>query len=86
MKKKKVRISISKCLISAAKNRRANQTAHAILSAPTVFWQYFFHTSVFYIFLIPFTNFFRMRPDPNWERCGKTETMEHLLCEFENYY
>ncbi len=27
----------------------------------------------------------RMRPDPNCERCGKTETMEHLLCECENY-
>jgi hypothetical protein len=26
-----------------------------------------------------------MRPDPNCERCGKTETMEHLLCECENY-
>ncbi len=34
--KKKVGISISKCLKSAAKNRRANQTARAILSAPTV--------------------------------------------------
>ncbi len=29
-------ISISKCLKSAAKNRRANQTARAILTAPTV--------------------------------------------------
>jgi hypothetical protein len=27
----------------------------------------------------------RMRPDPNCDRCGKTETMEHLLCECENY-
>jgi hypothetical protein len=26
-----------------------------------------------------------MRPDPNCERCSKTETMEHLLCECENY-
>ncbi len=34
--KKNVGISISKCLKSAAKNRRANQTARAILSAPTV--------------------------------------------------
>ncbi len=31
-----VGISISKCLKSAAKNRCANQTARAILSAPTV--------------------------------------------------
>ncbi len=37
--KKNVGISISKCLKSAAKNRRANQTARAILSAPTVFVQ-----------------------------------------------
>ncbi len=35
--KKNVGISISKCLKSAAKNRCANQTARAILSAPTVF-------------------------------------------------
>ncbi len=34
--KKNVAISIFKCLKSAAKNRRANQTARAILSAPTV--------------------------------------------------
>jgi hypothetical protein len=34
--KKNVGISIFKCLKSAAKNRRANQTARAILSAPTV--------------------------------------------------
>ncbi len=34
--KKNVGISIYKCLKSAAKNRRANQTARAILSAPTV--------------------------------------------------
>jgi hypothetical protein len=34
--KKKVGISISKYLKSAAKNRHANQTARAILSAPTV--------------------------------------------------
>ncbi len=34
--KKNGGISISKCLKSAAKNRRANQTARAILSAPTV--------------------------------------------------
>jgi hypothetical protein len=34
--KKNVGISISKCLKSAAKNRRTNQTARAILSAPTV--------------------------------------------------
>jgi hypothetical protein len=27
----------------------------------------------------------RMRPEPNCERCGKTETMEHLLCESEKY-
>jgi hypothetical protein len=27
----------------------------------------------------------RMRLDPNCDRCGKTETMEHLLCECENY-
>jgi hypothetical protein len=27
----------------------------------------------------------RMRLDPNCERCGKVETMEHLLCECENY-
>jgi hypothetical protein len=27
----------------------------------------------------------RMRPDPNCDRCGKTETMEHLLCECEYY-
>jgi hypothetical protein len=26
-----------------------------------------------------------MRPDPNCDRCGKTETMEHLLCVCENY-
>ena len=38
--KKNVGISISKCLKSAAKNRRANQTARAILSAPTVLWYY----------------------------------------------
>ncbi len=35
--KKNVGISISKCLKSAAKNRRANQTARAILTAPTVY-------------------------------------------------
>ncbi len=35
--KKNVGISISKCLKSGAKNRRANQTARAILSAPTVY-------------------------------------------------
>ncbi len=34
--KKNVGICISKCLKSAAKNRRANQTARAILTAPTV--------------------------------------------------
>jgi hypothetical protein len=34
--KKNVGISISKCLKSAAKNRRTNQTARAILSPPTV--------------------------------------------------
>ncbi len=34
--KKNVGISISKCLKSAEKNRRANQTARAILTAPTV--------------------------------------------------
>jgi hypothetical protein len=27
----------------------------------------------------------RMRPDPNCDRCGKPETMEHLLCECEKY-
>jgi hypothetical protein len=27
----------------------------------------------------------RMRLDPNCDRCGKPETMEHLLCECENY-
>jgi hypothetical protein len=27
----------------------------------------------------------RMRPDPNCERCEKTETLEHLLCVCENY-
>jgi hypothetical protein len=27
----------------------------------------------------------RMRPNPNCDRCNKTETMEHLLCECENY-
>jgi hypothetical protein len=27
----------------------------------------------------------RMRPDPNCDRCGKTKTMEHLLCACENY-
>jgi hypothetical protein len=27
----------------------------------------------------------RMRPDPNCDRCGKTETLEHLLCECEFY-
>jgi hypothetical protein len=27
----------------------------------------------------------RMRLDPNCDRCGKTETMEHLLCECEYY-
>ncbi len=27
----------------------------------------------------------RMRPDLNCDRCGKPETMEHLLCEYENY-
>ncbi len=26
-----------------------------------------------------------MRLDPNCDRCGKMETMEHLLCECENY-
>jgi hypothetical protein len=26
-----------------------------------------------------------MRPDPNCDHCGKPETMEHLLCECENY-
>ncbi len=39
--KKNVGISISKCLKSAAKNRRANQTARAILSAPTVHHKHF---------------------------------------------
>ncbi len=34
--KKKAGICISKCLKSAAKNRRANQTARANLTAPTV--------------------------------------------------
>ncbi len=34
--KKNVGNSISKCLKSAEKNRRANQMARAILSAPTV--------------------------------------------------
>ncbi len=34
--KKNVGIPISKCLKSAAKNRRADQTARAILTAPTV--------------------------------------------------
>jgi hypothetical protein len=28
----------------------------------------------------------RTRPDQNCERCGKTKTMEHLLCECENPY
>jgi hypothetical protein len=27
----------------------------------------------------------RMQPDPNCDLCGKPETMEHLLCECENY-
>jgi hypothetical protein len=27
----------------------------------------------------------RMRDDPNWELCGHTETMEHLLCECLHY-
>jgi hypothetical protein len=27
----------------------------------------------------------RRRPDPNCERCGRVETMEHLLCECEYY-
>ncbi len=27
----------------------------------------------------------RMRLDPNCERCGKVDTMEHLLCECEYY-
>jgi hypothetical protein len=27
----------------------------------------------------------RMRPNPNCDRCDKTETMEHLLCECKNY-
>jgi hypothetical protein len=36
--KKNVGISISKCLKSAAKNRHANQTVRAILSAPTVYF------------------------------------------------
>ncbi len=27
----------------------------------------------------------RMWPNPNCERCGQTETMEHLLCECEYY-
>jgi hypothetical protein len=27
----------------------------------------------------------KMRLDPNCDRCGKMETMEHLLCECENY-
>jgi hypothetical protein len=26
-----------------------------------------------------------MRPDPNCDRCGRMETMEHLLCECEYY-
>ncbi len=43
--KKNVGISISKCLKSAAKNRRANQTARAILTAPTVFVGYYMRTS-----------------------------------------
>ncbi len=34
--KKNVGISISKCLKSAEKKRRANQSARAILTAPTV--------------------------------------------------
>jgi hypothetical protein len=34
---KNVGISISKCLKSAAKNRRTNQKASTILSAPTVY-------------------------------------------------
>ncbi len=42
--KKNVEISISKCLKSAAKNRRANQTARAILSAPTVIFLCFVRT------------------------------------------
>ncbi len=35
--KKKIDIFIFKCLKSAAKLRRANQTACAILTAPTVY-------------------------------------------------
>jgi hypothetical protein len=27
----------------------------------------------------------RMKPTPNCDRCESTETMEHLLCECENY-
>ncbi len=27
----------------------------------------------------------RRRPDPSCDRCGKVETMEHLLCECEYY-
>jgi hypothetical protein len=27
----------------------------------------------------------RMRPNPTCDRCERTETMEHLLCECENY-
>jgi hypothetical protein len=34
--KKKIQICFPKCLKSAAKLRRANQTARAILTAPTV--------------------------------------------------
>jgi hypothetical protein len=26
-----------------------------------------------------------MRPDPNCDRCGEVETMEHLLCECQHY-
>ncbi len=36
MIRKKVGICISKCMKSAAKNRRANQTARANNTAPTV--------------------------------------------------
>ncbi len=63
--KKNVGISICKCLKSVAKNRRANQMARAILSAPTVQYRptpdlkvhmHEILKFVFHIFLASFNN------------------------------
>jgi hypothetical protein len=50
--KKNVGISISKCLKSAAKNRRANQTARAILTAPTVHMDVMYNMNMCYASII----------------------------------